>query len=748
MATHTDYFNLEKPESYENYNIEVFNDNADTIDLQMHNNQVSAAKVMVGATSLADGESGRVPTPHAGDEDKYLKGDGTWAEAGSSNVEANPSGTPTDTLETIGINNVIYQLPGGGDTYGSLKGLDYENAIDLTLPDFAGYDYTPNDDGVFLATSYGSVGCIIISNQDENDKYLTFNHDVWTTTWIPITKNATYTLKRGSSSADYPIGSYIWFVPWLVSPNTAITTTYDNLDSGLDADNVQDAIDIIVQEVKDFENIDITITPTWNTRARIVEDGSIIASGDSFSYTDKIDIVDAQTQMAKGVKSYNATSMPSIHYYDENDVHLGYVYADDDYNMSDDIKMYRPKYIRISHYADSLHPFNGVSVVFKQDGKVQKTTRSEQYINILEGHTGSKNGTYLGNNGQPIIHPNWCSLMDYVPVEEEETYTIGFEGQINAWLQYLVAYYDSDKTYINSYNGIDNTSFTTPSDCAYIRISIVNTNYTVNGYDNFDTAYIEKVPDGTFLVAVPNKKYDKNVYPLTTLSGKKWVMFGDSITENNVRSNANYHDYIRSETGIITINNALGGSGYKSRDDNNNAFYQLAIKSVSTWQDADVITVMGGVNDMWSQIDTYGLGNPDDTFVVPQDITTYTDNTIMACFNYLLDYIIDHAPDAKIAVISPLPCKTTQGGRLYEEVPYDDTCNMAKFVTACKKSCEMHGIPYLDLFHNSGLRPWDANFNAKYFKCISVDSPDGLHPNEYGHKYFYPMVREFIKSLI
>lgn len=115
MATHTDYFNLKKPESYENYNIAVFNDNADTIDLQMHNNQVSAAKVMVGATSLADGESGRVPTPHAGDEDKFLKGDGTWA-TGNSNVEANPSGTPTETLETIGIDNAIYQLPEGGDT--------------------------------------------------------------------------------------------------------------------------------------------------------------------------------------------------------------------------------------------------------------------------------------------------------------------------------------------------------------------------------------------------------------------------------------------------------------------------------------------------------------------------------------------------------------------------------------------------------------------------------------------------------
>lgn len=36
--------------------------------------------VMVGATSISDGESGSVPKPTAQDKDKYLRGDGTWSD--------------------------------------------------------------------------------------------------------------------------------------------------------------------------------------------------------------------------------------------------------------------------------------------------------------------------------------------------------------------------------------------------------------------------------------------------------------------------------------------------------------------------------------------------------------------------------------------------------------------------------------------------------------------------------------------
>lgn len=40
-------------------------------------------QVMTGATSLTAGSSGLVPEPAIGDQDKFLRGDGTWAAGGS-----------------------------------------------------------------------------------------------------------------------------------------------------------------------------------------------------------------------------------------------------------------------------------------------------------------------------------------------------------------------------------------------------------------------------------------------------------------------------------------------------------------------------------------------------------------------------------------------------------------------------------------------------------------------------------------
>ena len=41
-------------------------------------------KAFIGATGAAPGEQGMVPTPLAGDEAKFLRGDGTWAEVSGS----------------------------------------------------------------------------------------------------------------------------------------------------------------------------------------------------------------------------------------------------------------------------------------------------------------------------------------------------------------------------------------------------------------------------------------------------------------------------------------------------------------------------------------------------------------------------------------------------------------------------------------------------------------------------------------
>ena len=74
-----------------------------------------------GATSSADGASGLVPAPEAGDEGKYLKGDGTWDEPEGTTVIANPTGTATTDLTKLQVENTIYSIPQGGGGGGDLS---------------------------------------------------------------------------------------------------------------------------------------------------------------------------------------------------------------------------------------------------------------------------------------------------------------------------------------------------------------------------------------------------------------------------------------------------------------------------------------------------------------------------------------------------------------------------------------------------------------------------------------------------
>jgi hypothetical protein len=55
---------------------------------------------MTGATALLAGLSGLVPLPSAGDEDKYLKGDGTWGASSSANIT---EGTLTAATANRGV---------------------------------------------------------------------------------------------------------------------------------------------------------------------------------------------------------------------------------------------------------------------------------------------------------------------------------------------------------------------------------------------------------------------------------------------------------------------------------------------------------------------------------------------------------------------------------------------------------------------------------------------------------------------
>lgn len=60
-----------------------------------------AIPTMTGASSSANGTNGLVPAPSAGDQDKYLKADGTW---GSINV-------PNDVVRSSEVANSANKIP-------------------------------------------------------------------------------------------------------------------------------------------------------------------------------------------------------------------------------------------------------------------------------------------------------------------------------------------------------------------------------------------------------------------------------------------------------------------------------------------------------------------------------------------------------------------------------------------------------------------------------------------------------------
>ena len=130
--------------------------------------------IMTGATASADGVAGLVPAPHAGDQGKFLRGDGTWATAITSDIKvrqaldtsnknypllfsyAETSSTTTNIDNTSRRNNSIYVNPSTGT---------------VTATNFAGKinNHTVNADvpsnAVFTDTTYALSG----TTYDTND---------------------------------------------------------------------------------------------------------------------------------------------------------------------------------------------------------------------------------------------------------------------------------------------------------------------------------------------------------------------------------------------------------------------------------------------------------------------------------------------------------------------------------------------------------------------------------------------------
>lgn len=196
---------------------------------------------------------------------------------------------------------------------------------------------------------------------------------------------------------------------------------------------------------------------------------------------------------------------------------------------------------------------------------------------------------------------------------------------------------------------------------------------------------------------------------------KKWACIGDSWTDNrNANPKKRYFDFISEETGITPIMMGYSGSGYARLGQF--SFYNRA-KQLPV--DTDVVTIFGSGNDLSSELP---LGN----------ITDNGTDTICGCINTAINNILSVNPIIQIGIISPCPWKDYKD----TQEKWDNYCK------ALEQIAKSRSIPYLDLIHCSGLRPWNDEARQLTF----VD--DGVHPNEKGHKIFSSKIREFLKKIL
>lgn len=203
--------------------------------------------------------------------------------------------------------------------------------------------------------------------------------------------------------------------------------------------------------------------------------------------------------------------------------------------------------------------------------------------------------------------------------------------------------------------------------------------------------------------------------------GKKWTCIGDSLTGQNTRTSKHYFDYVHDSTGIVAINLGISGTGYANGDGANKQFYNR-VSSVPL--DSDVITIFGSFNDLASELE---LGTITDTGTT----------TIAGCINKTIDDLFAAFPLANLGIVTPTPWQTYNA--------YLNSTASINYVQMLIDICKKRGIPCLDLFHCSGLRPWDANFRTLAY---SKDNGGGTHPDETGHALIAPRFEAFLDSLL
>ena len=216
------------------------------------------------------------------------------------------------------------------------------------------------------------------------------------------------------------------------------------------------------------------------------------------------------------------------------------------------------------------------------------------------------------------------------------------------------------------------------------------------------------------------------------IRNKKINFLGDSITEGHGCSDPEncFAARIGREYGAVCRNYGIGGTRIarqKLPSENPKHDLDFLGRYDSMDPDADIIVVFGGTND-------FGHGDAPIGYMEDRRADTF-----YGALHLLYTGLISRYPDARIVVLTPLH-------RLGEDSHYGSGKKslpsgcLRDYVRVIRQVAEYYSLPVLDLYARSGLQPNVPVIQSRYV-------PDGLHPNDEGHRVLAEQIAAFLKGL-
>lgn len=241
---------------------------------------------------------------------------------------------------------------------------------------------------------------------------------------------------------------------------------------------------------------------------------------------------------------------------------------------------------------------------------------------------------------------------------------------------------------------------------------------------------------------LPSKTWVKDIITGASLTGylssmklntaMRWAgatanFLGDSITQG-FGATIPYHQHVRDLLGLKEVRN-YGISSTRIASQADDTGTSMSVRYTGMSNDADLIVVFGGTND-WGHGSALIGTNAD------RDTTTF-----YGALHTLAAGLTNKYPGKQVVFIAPLQRNFTANGTGGTESKTNGKqLTLLAYVDIIKEVCAIYSIPVLDLHRTGGIYADNATIRAMWM-------PDGLHPNDEGHKYLGKKIAAYLNSI-